>query len=113
MDFYGNIMKRFEKDITLKTAAGNVSAAHIIGTDQNVNMFLTHFDGKVQKISIFAVTGDKVCDFDFTAPQFPRYFESSLAVSSEGTIYLGMPASDNYYIFRIPYTSVIEHIMKK
>ncbi|HBC76440.1 MAG TPA: hypothetical protein DC017_16635 [Candidatus Wallbacteria bacterium] len=113
MDFYGNIMKRFEKDITLKSAAGNLSAAHIIGTDQNVNMFITHFDGKAQKISIFAVTGDKVCDFDFTAPQFPRYFESSLAVSSEGTIYIGMPATDNYYIFRIPYTSVIEHIMKK
>lgn len=113
MDFYGNIMKRFEKDITVKTAAGNISAAHIIGTDQNVNMFLTHFDGSVQKISIFAVTGDKVCDFELTAPQFPRYFESSLAVSSEGTIYIGMPASDNYYIFRIPYTSVIEHIMKK
>lgn len=113
MDFYGNIMKRFEKDVSLKAGSENISAAAVIGADRNVNVFLTHGDASGHKVSIFAVTGDRVCEFDFNAPAFGRYFDTSVAVSASGTIYLGMPAPDNYYIFRIPYTSVIEYITKK
>lgn len=113
MDFYGNIMKRFEKDIVLKAAKANITAAHVLGADGNTNLFLTYFDGDAQKIALYSVTGDKICEFDFTAPQHGRYFETSAAAGANGTLYLGMPMEDNYYVIKIPYSSVIEHITKK
>ena len=113
MDFYGNIMKRFEKDIVLKAAKSNITAAHVMGADANTNLFLTYFDGEAQKIALYSVTGDKICEFDFTAPQHGRYFETSAAAGANGTLYLGMPLEDNYYVVKIPYSSVIEYITKK
>jgi hypothetical protein len=113
-DFYGNAMKRFEKDMISKAAAGNyATAAHIIGADRNVNVFTTYFDGAGQKIALFSVTGDKICEFDFNAPNYGRYFESSMAVGADGTIYAGLPLDNNYCIIRIPYTSIVEFITKK
>ena len=114
MDFFGNAMKRFETDMVSKAAAGNyATAAHIIGADRNINVFTTYFDGVNQKIALFSVTGDKICDFDFNAPNYSRYFESSLAAGADGTIYAGLPLGNNYCIVRIPYTSVVEYITKK
>lgn len=113
-DFYGNAMKRFETDMISKASAGNyAAAAHIIGADRNVNVFTTYFDGTNQKIALFSVTGDKICEFDFNAPNYGRYFESSLAAGADGTIYAGLPLGNNYCIVRIPYTSVVEFITKK
>nr|HPG59849.1 hypothetical protein [Candidatus Wallbacteria bacterium] len=113
MDFYGNIMKRFEKDIVLKAGKSNITAAHVMGADANTNLFMTYFDGEAQKIALYSVTGDKICEFDFTAPQHGRYFETSAAAGANGTLYLGMPLEDNYYVVKIPYSSVVEYITKK
>ncbi len=113
MDFYGNIMQRFISAPTIKTAGVNISASHIIGVDENINVFMSYFNGTVQKIVVFSVTGDKVCDFNFNAPGINRYFESSMACGAKGVIYAGLPLEDAYYVVRLPYSSIIEYITKK
>ena len=112
-DFYGNAMNRFEKDMISKAAGNYATAAHIIGADRNVNVFTTYFDGANQKIALFSITGDKICEFDFNTPNYSRYFESSVAVGADGTIYAGLPQDNNYCIIRIPYSSIVEFITKK
>jgi len=82
----------------------------VLGIDQNLNIFTTLFDGVSQKLSVYSITGDKVCDVKFTAPQVQGFFERSCCVGSDGTIYLGVPSEAKYHVIRIPYASLIDFV---
>ncbi|HNY12168.1 MAG TPA: hypothetical protein PKK26_11310, partial [Candidatus Wallbacteria bacterium] len=111
LDFYRNPLERFQTAPSDKiTEAPFVSAAHVIGMDQNLNIFTTLFDGLSQKISVYSITGDKVCDVKFAAAQVCGFFEKSCCVGADGTVYLGVPSEAKYHIIRVPYASVIDYV---
>ncbi len=111
LDFYRNPLERFQTAPADKiTGVPFVSAAHVMGIDQNLNIFTTLFDGVSQKISVYSITGDRVCDVKFAAPQIPGFFERSCCVGSDGTIYLGVPSEAKFHVIRVPYASVIDFV---
>jgi len=108
-DFYRNRLKRFDNPPSEKLNCP-ASSAHVIGVDEYSNFFVTFFDGTDQKIAVHSMTGDKFCELKITIPQYYRYFETSACVGANGTLYLGLPAADKYYLVKVPYSSLIDYI---